>query len=288
MLGVDGVVLHGGVEPQAVALFAVVEGSLERLARRAGNAGAGATATATTTSATSPRALVAVLVLSRSRLVLRFVGGQGGLRHVLRLGLRVERCGYERVVLGAQVDLDLLAGPRSVGGGLLGRDQLVLPLEGGDVAGRDLELMGDPRVGTTLADPAADLVELGLQRAAGHGRGETSNRAFGDASCARAAVELECADGLAHARRQGDAGPDQEDEPGDHDRRGRRGLRAGRRGGQGAHRDRGAARRARVPQGGLAGDPSRGSPPFRVVLRRDERRPRARPAQGGSVVTTQP
>jgi hypothetical protein len=163
VLGVDGVVLHGGVEPQSVALLAVVEGSLERLAGRAGDAGAGATAAAATTAATSPRALVAVLVLARSRLVLRLVGGQGRFGLVLRLGFRVEGRGDERVVLGAQVDLDLLAGARPVGGGLLGRDQLVLALEGGDVAGRDLELMSDPGVGTALADPAADLVELGLQ-----------------------------------------------------------------------------------------------------------------------------
>src|SRR5215203_5547615 len=46
VLGVDGVVLHGGVEPQAVALLAVVEGRLERaraaLARAAAAPGAAA------------------------------------------------------------------------------------------------------------------------------------------------------------------------------------------------------------------------------------------------------
>src|SRR4051794_41672532 len=33
VLGVDRIVLHGGVEPQAVALLAVVEGALERAGR---------------------------------------------------------------------------------------------------------------------------------------------------------------------------------------------------------------------------------------------------------------
>jgi hypothetical protein len=38
----------------------------------------------------------------------------------------------------------------------------VLALEAADVPDGDLELVGDPRVGPTLADPGPDLVELGL------------------------------------------------------------------------------------------------------------------------------
>src|SRR4051794_37446439 len=45
VLGVDRVVLHGGVEPQTVALLAVVEGALER-ARGAGAPARAATAAA--------------------------------------------------------------------------------------------------------------------------------------------------------------------------------------------------------------------------------------------------
>src|SRR3954452_2842397 len=50
VLGVDGIVLDGGVEPQPVALVAVVEGPLEVLAA------AGATATAAATAAPAPAA----------------------------------------------------------------------------------------------------------------------------------------------------------------------------------------------------------------------------------------
>ena len=46
MLGVDGIVLDRGVEPEAVALVAVVEGALERLLLAAGPAPAAAPAAA--------------------------------------------------------------------------------------------------------------------------------------------------------------------------------------------------------------------------------------------------
>jgi carbon storage regulator len=76
----------------------------------------------------------------------------------------------ERVVLGAQVDLvvEVDAGSITVLG--VGRQQLVLALEGLDLLDRRLELMGDPGVGTALADPAADLVEVWAQRATCHAR----------------------------------------------------------------------------------------------------------------------
>src|SRR3954453_21219529 len=74
VLGVDGVVLHGGVQPQAVALLAVVEGALQR---RAGLALAGA-----------PRplglGLGLLLVLARGLLALGLRSVLGG----LALGLR--------------------------------------------------------------------------------------------------------------------------------------------------------------------------------------------------------
>src|SRR3954452_17086242 len=57
VLGVYGVVLHGGGEPQAVALVAVVEGSLERLRRAA----APASPAAATAAAAAPAAGAALL-----------------------------------------------------------------------------------------------------------------------------------------------------------------------------------------------------------------------------------
>src|SRR6188472_422494 len=75
VLGVDRVVLDGGVEPQPVALLAVVEGALQ---------GAGAAPAAAPSAA--PAAAAARLV-------------------VVRLLLGLERRGDEGVVLGAQVKL---------------------------------------------------------------------------------------------------------------------------------------------------------------------------------------
>ncbi len=105
MLGVDGVVLHGGVEPQAVALLAVVEGALERLAacalagaaprprpprrprrrRRLGLSSPSPSASASSSLAVGLVGLVLLVVVG------------------LELGL--ELGGHERVVLGAQVRL---------------------------------------------------------------------------------------------------------------------------------------------------------------------------------------
>jgi carbon storage regulator len=51
----------------------------------------------------------------------------------------------------------------------------VLALELVDVANRDLQLMGDPRVGPALPDPGPDLVELRFERAARHAARNTTN-----------------------------------------------------------------------------------------------------------------
>src|SRR4051794_5177597 len=63
VLGVDRVVLDGGVEPEPVALLAMVEGALERLAGAAPGAGAAATAGA----AAGGRGLLAPLLPPRPR-----------------------------------------------------------------------------------------------------------------------------------------------------------------------------------------------------------------------------
>jgi carbon storage regulator len=65
----------------------------------------------------------------------------------------------------------------AVAAGLV-RYELVLALEGADVADRDLELMSDPRVGSSLAHPGADLVQLRFQRSACQAAAHTSNEGY--------------------------------------------------------------------------------------------------------------
>src|SRR5919198_115471 len=160
VLGVDRVVLHGGVEPQAVALLAVVEGALE-LGHRA-------LAAPRASAATPTPALLGLLAL------LALVGLLGllGLAARLLLGARglggLELGGDQRVVLGPQVDLVVEVRPRRNAGRkralavLLG-GEVELPLERLDLLDGDLELVRDPRVGAALADPTANLVEVRSQ-----------------------------------------------------------------------------------------------------------------------------
>jgi hypothetical protein len=103
-------------------------------------------------------------------------GGGGLVRLLLLVGLGVERGGDERIVLGAEV---LLSPPKrgvSVAFSGLRRGELVLAFEGGEVADAHLELVRDPRIGAALTDPGSDLVQLGLQGPAGHGRGRLPTR----------------------------------------------------------------------------------------------------------------
>ena len=104
VLGVDGVVLDGGVEPQPVALLAVVEGALERprAGRGAGRARRGAR------GAGGAWLVVVVVVVVRLGVVLVV----GFVLLVVGLGLGLEGRGHERVVLGAQVQL-VDASPRA-------------------------------------------------------------------------------------------------------------------------------------------------------------------------------
>src|SRR6185436_19214146 len=102
VLGVHGIVLHGGVQPEAVALFAVVEGALER----SGRPGA-----ATRTSTAAPgRPLGFLLVVglsggsSNSGCSFRFLGLARRFFGVPS-GFGFELCGVLRVVFRAQVHL---------------------------------------------------------------------------------------------------------------------------------------------------------------------------------------
>ena len=53
--------------------------------------------------------------------------------------------------------------------------EVVLALEGADIRDRDVELVGDPGVGSTLPDPRANLVQLRFQRSACQTAAETTN-----------------------------------------------------------------------------------------------------------------
>ena len=80
-----------------------------------------------------------------------------GLLLLGRLG-GVELGGDQRVVLGAQIDLVVEVG--AVGRLHVALLEPLLALERLDLLHGDLELVGDPRVGAALADPAANLVEV--------------------------------------------------------------------------------------------------------------------------------
>ena len=73
----------------------------------------------------------------------------------------VELGGDQRVVLGAQIDL--VVEVHGSGVGLGGRLEALLALEGLNLLNGDLELMRDPRVRPSLADPCADPVQLGAK-----------------------------------------------------------------------------------------------------------------------------
>jgi hypothetical protein len=76
---------------------------------------------------------------------------------------RLELGGDLRVVLGAQIDLLDGGAVRFASG-----SRPLLALEGLDLLDGDFELVGDPRVGTTLSHPPADLVKLRTQGPAAH------------------------------------------------------------------------------------------------------------------------
>ena len=93
---------------------------------------------------------------------------------VVRLG--IERRRHQRIVLRAEV----LFGPPERGVSVpfssVGRGQIVLTLELREVADGHLQLVRDPRIGASLTHPGSDLVQLGLQGPARHGRGNLPTR----------------------------------------------------------------------------------------------------------------
>src|SRR5215208_230833 len=129
VLCVDRAVGDLRIEPEAVALLAVVERPLVgRLAP--GRAGAPAAPAAAPATALGP-----VLLLVGLFVLVVLVGARG-----LCLELRSD----QRVVLGAQVDLIVEVDPGDALRRLALRRKLVLALEGRDLGRRHLELMRDP------------------------------------------------------------------------------------------------------------------------------------------------
>jgi hypothetical protein len=77
------------------------------------------------------------------------------------LGLgRLELGRDQRVILGTQINLIVKVGCGHRALKLVIGDESLLLLEGLDLLDRDLQLMGDPRIGAALPDPGADLIEL--------------------------------------------------------------------------------------------------------------------------------
>ena len=95
VLGVDRIVLDGGVEPQAVALVTMVEGRLERV----GGALAAAASPAAAASATAPSRLIRLVLVVLVGLGLRLGFGLGSFGGSIELG------GDQGIILGPQVDL---------------------------------------------------------------------------------------------------------------------------------------------------------------------------------------
>ncbi len=74
--------------------------------------------------------------------------------------LSVELGGDQRIILGTQVDLVIKVGDRDRRVWIRVWLQRLFALEGLDLLNGDLELVRDPRVGASLAHPAADPVQL--------------------------------------------------------------------------------------------------------------------------------
>ena len=150
VLGVDGVVLDGGIEPQAVALLAVVEGRLER-----------------TPGPCVPRPPPRPPRRPRRRRrVARSSPRPRRPRPRRRSALRPRRPRARRrsARRPRRADRSRRRSPPtaapSVSPPVL---ESLLTLEGLDLLNGHLELVGDPGVGSALADPGADAVQLRSQ-----------------------------------------------------------------------------------------------------------------------------
>ena len=165
VLGVDRVVLDGGIEPQAVALLAVVERALERAGggaacgarppRRRGALGLSPSSSASASSSSSA---------ARAASASAAFGGSSAARAPPRpsrgLGPRARRRSARRP---RRADRSRRRSRAARAVGLAVRLEPLLALERLDLLHGDLELVRDPRVGATLSHPPADLVQLRSQ-----------------------------------------------------------------------------------------------------------------------------
>ncbi len=187
VLGVDRVVLDGGVQPQAVALLAVLEGAFQgsgaarggarrprpprRLRRRAGVSASSSSSSASSSSA--PRSARSARSRSACLGLCAFALRAASASARSRSASRAAASSSAAISASSSARRSISSGKSCAGDarrGILVADQLVLALELLDLLHRDFELMGDPRVGATLAHPGADLVELWTERLAWHGR----------------------------------------------------------------------------------------------------------------------
>ena len=162
VLAVHAGLAHGAVQPQAVALVAVVEHGLE-LERRVG-AALGAAPAATATAPALGRVGLAVVGGRRAPPPARprrgggLLGGRGRGSRLARLRRGGLRLGGDRLEVGLDHVVDGRAGR------LVAAPQVVLAAEARDRRRRGAELVGDPDVGRALLDPGSDLVELRFER----------------------------------------------------------------------------------------------------------------------------
>src|SRR5206468_6003576 len=176
MLGVDPIVDDGRIEPQPVALLAVVEGPLEWSTR------ASPASASTTPAAPPPRGDIGFGIgIGLPGLLRRGLGRRLGLGFGRPLGFGGFELGRDqRVVLGPKIDLVVEVELTDDAVGLLAVSRkTVLPLERLDLLDADLELVGDPCIRPALARPRADLIELRSKRFARHQRSETSAKVPG-------------------------------------------------------------------------------------------------------------
>ena len=163
VLGVDRVVLDGGVEPQAVALVAMVEGGLERaggLARARGRR-----------PPRRPRRRGAGFSSPSSSLSSSSVDASGCLGLAGPRPPRARRRSARRPRPGDR-SRRRSRRPRPTASPSVAAAEAVLAPERLDLLNRHLELVSDPRVGSPLANPGANPVELRPKRSASHTRGD--------------------------------------------------------------------------------------------------------------------
>ena len=153
VLGVDGVVLDRGVEPEAVAVgFAVVEGRLELFAPAAATAAAAARRRGAGGPAPRRRLGLAVAVA----VILVVLG-------LASASSSASASASSAVAASISASISSRRSTSPVPALVLVGGEPVLFAELAQLRGADLELVGDPGVGAALAHPGADLVELGLQ-----------------------------------------------------------------------------------------------------------------------------